>query len=113
MSKLPNNLEKLTKKELIDIINQLNEKTDSPSEFFRTCFLADIKQRVGNPYPVSSPMGMMGVKRSIIPKEQAERVVFHLDKDTSTRVASLAFEQRITGDEFIRQLLWTYTSIYR
>ena len=47
------------------------------------------------------------LKRSIIPVENCDRLVFYLDHDSNLTLSAKALSLGLTPDELIRQLIWS------
>lgn len=58
-----------------------------------------------DPFPVKR-IGNLGLKASIIPKEQSERTLTWVDKETQLQFAILAMRYKLTPDELVRRLMW-------
>lgn len=62
------------------------------------------------PFPQQKLRGM-GLQFSVIPKDEAARVVFYLDQGSHLELAAKALKDRITVDELVRRLIWAYNAL--
>ncbi len=62
------------------------------------------------PYPQTKLKGL-GLQFSMIPQQEATRVLFYLDQGSHLELAAKALKDRLTADELIRRLIWTYLSL--
>lgn len=62
------------------------------------------------PYPMHKLRGL-GLQYSVIPKEDAVRMLFYLDSGSQLQLASKALQERLTVDELVRRLIWSYNSL--
>ncbi|UAY54800.1 hypothetical protein [Arachidicoccus terrestris] len=61
------------------------------------------------PYP-STSVGFNKLKRSIIEKEEGERISFYLDRSSALEASIQAMKLGITTDELFRRLIWLFVS---
>jgi len=73
---------------------------------FKTAFE---KVKDTKPFPMKK-MGQFGLRYSVIPKEECDRLILFLDADSHTALAAKGLQYKLTVDEMVRRAIWLLLS---